>query len=207
MVSLSDVFTFVLYMSKKYNIDTSHSEIHSMDVLNYANSIYEFQLEKYPYLSNQKNIIYYSSVLHDMCDKKYMDTNQGVNEINTYFKDKMQPDDLYFTEKIIRTMSYSYVKKYGFPDLGEYQQAYHIVREADLLSSYDFDRSIIYHMNRGNSFSDSYENALDLFDKRVFKYKSDNLLLSDYSLKLSSELTTKAFSRINSWQKIFFNFY
>ena len=54
MVSLNELFTFVLYMSKKYNIDSSHSEIHSMDVLNYANSIYEFESVKYPFLKNQK---------------------------------------------------------------------------------------------------------------------------------------------------------
>jgi len=204
MVSLSDLFTFVLYMSKKHNIDTSHSEIHSMEVLHYANSIYEFELEKHPYLTEQKNVIYCSAVLHDMCDKKYMDTNQGINEINSYFKDKINPRDLYFTEEIMKTMSYSHVKKHGFPELGEYQKAYHIVREADLLSSYDFDRSIIYHMNRGNNFLDSYGNALNLFNDRVFKYNSDNLFLSDYSIKVSRELTIQAITRINSWKKIIF---
>jgi hypothetical protein len=191
-------------MSKKYNIDSSHSEIHSMDVLNYANTIYEFESVKYPFLTDQKNVIYYSAVLHDMCDKKYMDINEGMYEINNYFSGKIDPIDMYFTEKIIKTMSYSYVKKHGFPNLGEYQQSYNIVREADLLSSYDFDRSIVYHMNKGNSFLDSYENAIELFDKRVFKYKSDNLFLSDKSLKISEELTTKAIERIKSWKRIIF---
>jgi len=204
MVSLNELFTFVLYMSKKYNIDSSHSEIHSMDVLNYANTIYEFESVKYPFLTDQKNVIYYSAVLHDMCDKKYMDINEGMYEINNYFSGKIDPIDMYFTEKIIKTMSYSYVKKHGFPNLGEYQQSYNIVREADLLSSYDFDRSIVYHMNKGNSFLDSYENAIELFDKRVFKYKSDNLFLSDKSLKISEELTTKAIERIKSWKRIIF---
>ena len=125
-------------------------------------------------------------------------------EINNYFSGKIDPIDMYFTEKIIKTMSYSYVKKHGFPNLGEYQQSYNIVREADLLSSYDFDRSIVYHMNKGNSFLDSYENAIELFDKRVFKYKSDNLFLSDKSLKISEELTIKAIERIKSWKRIIF---
>jgi hypothetical protein len=191
-------------MSKKYNIDSSHSEIHSMDVLNYANTIYEFESVKYPFLRDQKNVIYYSAVLHDMCDKKYMDINEGMDEINNYFSGKIDPIDMYFTEKIIKTMSYSYVKKHGFPSLGDYQQSYNIVREADLLSSYDFDRSIVYHMNKGNSFLDSYENAIELFDKRVFKYKSDNLFLSDKSLKISEELTIKAIERIKSWKRIIF---
>lgn len=202
MVSLDKMFTFVLYMTKKYNIDTSHSESHSMDVLNYANSIYEFEMETFPFLKHQKNIIYSAAVLHDMCDKKYMDQNEGLLEINSYFKDELKPHELYFTNEIMKTMSYSYVKKNGFPNLNEYQTAYHIVREADLLSSYDFDRSIIYHMNRGNSLSNSYKNALELFENRVFKYNSDNLLLSDYSIGVSTELMSKAIKRINSWKKI-----
>ena len=41
--------------------------------------------------------------------------------------------------QIITTMSYSTVKKNGFPSLNEYQLAYHIVREADLLAAYDID--------------------------------------------------------------------
>ena len=112
-------------------------QCHSMDVLNYANSIYEFELKENPYLFGQKNIIYYSSVLHDMCDKKYMNTNQGVNEINTYFKDKMEPNDLHVTEEIIKTMSYSYVKKNGFPNLGHYQKAG--ILEKDPFAELDFE--------------------------------------------------------------------
>ena len=63
-------------------------------------------------------------------------------------------------------MSYSKVKKNGFPDLGIYQNAYHVVREADLLSAYDFDRAIIYDMKANNKpFDQSYDHAQKLFDK------------------------------------------
>ena len=43
-------------------------------------------------------------------------------------------------------MSYSKVNKNGFPELGNYQLCYNIVREADLLASYNIDRCIIYQM-------------------------------------------------------------
>ncbi len=202
MVSLNNLFSFVLYMSKKYNIDTSHSETHSMDVLHFARSIYDSEINMLPFLKKQINVIYTAAVLHDMCDKKYMNTDDGLHEIQKHFGNEINDNDLLQAKNIMKTMSYSYVKKNGYPDLGDYQMAYHVVREADLLSSYDFDRSIIYHMNRGNTLTDSYSNALDLFENRVFKYNSDKLLLYDYSMKMSRTLTAQALHRIKSWNRI-----
>ena len=202
MVSLNNLFTFVLYMTKKYNIDTSHSESHSMDVLHFANSIYESEKKFLPFLEKQKNIIYTSAVLHDMCDKKYMNIDDGLDEIQKYFGNEINENDLSHAKNIMKTMSYSYVKKNGYPDLGDYQSSYHIVREADLLSSYDFDRSIIYHMNRGNTLSKSFINAIDLFENRVFKYNTDKLLTYEYSINMSKILTLQTYQRINSWKRI-----
>jgi len=204
MVSLNNLFAFVLYMSKKYNIDASHSETHSMDVLHFANSIYESEISLYPILKQQTDVIYTAAVLHDMCDKKYMNTDEGLDEIQKYFENEINENDLSHAKNIMKTMSYSYVKKNGYPDLGDYQMAYNLVREADLLSSYDFDRSIIYHLNKGNTLTESYSNALDLFENRVFKYNSDKLLTYDYSIRISKILTSQAHSRINSWNRILF---
>lgn len=52
MVSFNQLFTFVLLMSSKYNIDSSHSESHSMDVLHYADENYNSQLYFNPNLEN-----------------------------------------------------------------------------------------------------------------------------------------------------------
>ncbi len=38
---------FILMISKKYNIDESHDISHSMDVLHFANDIYEQQVYLY----------------------------------------------------------------------------------------------------------------------------------------------------------------
>ena len=91
--------------------------------------------------------------------------------------------------KIINTMSYSKVKVKGFPELGEYQLAYHIVREADLLAAYDIDRCIMYTMYRDNNdYTKALTIALDLFDYRVFKMRSDRLFITKFSKKLSLSL-------------------
>jgi hypothetical protein len=202
MVSFNDLFTFVLMMSSKYNIDTSHSEKHSMDVLHFADENFRSQLKDFPYLEKQKNVIYTASILHDMCDKKYMKQDEGIVEIENFLKYTLNPEETYYTRQIIETMSYSTVKKNGYPDLGPYQLAYHIVRESDLLASYDFDRSIIYHMNKGNNLTTSYFNALELFNNRVFNYNTDKLLLSDYAKQKSVGLSSTAIKRMLSWNRV-----
>ena len=100
-------------------------------------------------------------------------------------------------------MSYSTVKKNGFPNLQEYQLAYNIVREADLLTSYDFDRCIIYNMmkNNNNNYYESFDDALNLFENRVFKYHEKKLFITKYGLKESYILKNNAINRIKTLKK------
>ena len=53
---------------------------------------------------------------------------------------------LYLAKQVFGQSGIPYQLKNGFPDMGEYQTAYNIVREADLLCAYDFDRCMIYQM-------------------------------------------------------------
>jgi len=203
MKILSEIMKFVKFTSIQYNIDESHAVGHSMKVLFNAHQIYINNLHIYPILKAQEPIIYTSAIVHDMCDKKYITQSEGVDAINEFLTNKLDYVDILFTQKIIETMSYSTVKRQGYPILGKYQMAYHVVREADLLTSYDFDRSVIYHMYKTNGdFVQSYKNALDLFENRVFKYNSDQLFITDYSRQKSRELEKEAISQINAWKYI-----
>ena len=203
---LTKLFKFVISTSRIYNIDESHGLGHSMNVLNFANKIINSEIIKNPYLDNQRNIIYTSSIIHDMCDKKYITESEGINNIKYLLKDDISMNDLKVIEKIISTMSYSKVKVVGFPDLGEYQLAYNIVRESDLLTSYDFDRCIIYKMYLNNyTLNEAFEDAINLFENRVFKYNNDNLFLLDYSKIISKSLEEESRIRINNWKSIIKN--
>ena len=203
MKLLATLLRFVQMTSMKYKIDESHSLGHSMEVLHNANDIYMNSRFKYPELHDQDVVIYTAAIIHDMCDKKYLNQTDGINQINDLLKHKMSYRDIETTSKIISTMSYSTVKKVGYPKLGKYQMAYHIVREADLLSAYDFDRSIIYHMYKTEGdFFKSYENAIDLFENRVLKHHKDELFITDYSKQKGLELHDKALLQISSWKKI-----
>ena len=206
MSFLTKMFHYVLLASYKYNIDESHGVSHSMNVLNYANNIYEDELIKNPILSEHKNIIYVSAVLHDMCDKKYVDPEIGLLDIDIFLDKKISPEEIDVTKKIMSTMSYSYVKKNGYPDLGRYQLAYNIVREADLLSAYDFDRCMIYNMHKfDGSIFNAFNDANQLFEKRVLQHNNDKLFTTEYSKKMSIELHNNSLKRIQSWKNIIKN--
>ena len=199
----SYLFSFVVNTCRLFNIDESHGLKHSMDVFHFSNKIYESELLKNPYIKKYKNIIDTSSILHDMCDKKYLDEEKGIERIYDYMVNKISKEDLDVSIKIMKTMSYSKVKKNGFPDLNEYQLAYNIVREADLLASYDFDRCIIYQMLRNNDdYERAYKDAIELFDNRVFKYMDDKLFTLDYSKNLAHKLHTTAHKRIQFMKRM-----
>jgi HD superfamily phosphodiesterase len=194
---INHAFNYVINTSKNYNIDESHALKHSMDVFHTTNKIYISEVKKFPFLETQREIIYSAAILHDMCDKKYMSQEKGVENMQKYMCEFMNEIDLEISSKIISTMSYSTVKKNGYPDLKEYQLAYNIVREADLLTAYDVDRCIIYGMMVEKlNYQESLKRAFELFDTRILKYRSDKLFTTDYSLAESFLLHKKALADI-----------
>jgi len=194
--------------SQKFNIDESHALRHSMDVFHFANNIYDSELYVNPFLKQQKNIIMCSAILHDMCDKKYVDEKMGIDEMNHFMKQYINQDDLNIINKIISSMSYSTVKKNGYPNLDNYNLAYHIVREADLLAGYDVERCIIYQMAQHcDSYVDSLDRANKLFQNRIFRYIDEELFLTDYSKNMSNILHDKALIKIDEINNIHKNYY
>lgn len=197
------LFNYVIITSRKYNIDESHSLKHSMDVLHFANKIYESELSKNPSLEEQKNIIFTSAIIHDMCDKKYRNEKEGISEIKDFLgTGSLNEVEISNIIAIISTMSYSKVKMSGFPELGDHQLSYHIVREADLLTAYDFERTIIYQMMKnGDTYMDSFQISKKLFDDRVLKYREDGLFLTHYSRCKSIHLHNNAIKYIRQLEK------
>ena len=203
MSFLTKLFNYVLLASAKYNIDESHGLSHSMNVLQFASELYQNELPKCPYLANHERIIYTSAVLHDMCDKKYMNEIVGLLEIEDFLRPELEPFEIGAAKQIISTMSYSTVKKNGFPNLGIYQKAYNIVREADLLAAYDFDRTMIYQIKRNNNnLEEAFKNSNQLFENRVLKHIDDNLITSDYGIKKALLLQFQATKRIVAWKNL-----
>jgi HD superfamily phosphodiesterase len=190
---INQAFRFVIQTSQDFHIDESHSLKHSLEVFNFANTIYESEVIKFPQLEQHREIITLASIVHDMCDKKYMNEDYGIANMNKYMKEYISPEELDIVSEIIKTMSYSKVKMNGYPDLGEYQLAYHIVRESDLLAAYDLDRCIIYRMMHGKfNYTDALNESKNLFENRILNYRKDNLFITNYSKNKSFLLHKKA---------------
>ena len=197
-------FKYVIDTSKLYNIDESHALKHSMEVFRFANHIFDMEVKNQPFLLEQKEIICMAAIGHDMCDKKYIDENKGKIMYKEYLSDSMKSSDLEIMGEIISTMSYSKVKKFGFPNLKEYQLAYNIVREADLLAAYDVDRCIMYSMNKSKSdYFEILPEVFSLFENRVFKMRKDRLFKTKYGKKESLKLHKKAEKDILLLKKLY----
>jgi diphthamide biosynthesis protein 3 len=190
---INTAFECVMKITKEHQIDESHALKHSIEVFNISREILHSELTNNPQLGSQQNIIYCAAILHDMCDKKYMNDEEGLKRIQDYMKDLLSEHEIEIMSKIILTMSYSKVCKNGYPELGEYQLAYHIVREADLLAAYDIDRCVIFGMYIDKlNYIDALKRAIELFSSRVLTYISDNLFITEYSKTKSKHLHVEA---------------
>lgn len=200
----SKLFRYVLTTTLRYNIDESHGLQHSMNTLYYANQIFRDEVNIRPEIQSQERLIYVSAIIHDMCDKKYTDKSRELVNIERFLGEHLKPYEVDTTTKIISTMSYSFVKEHGFPEMGEYQTAYNIVREADLLTAYDFDRSIIYHMNNNlvDDLQTSFHNSQRLFSERVLLHNEHGLFFTNYAKKQSLLLHDNALQRMWFWKTI-----
>lgn len=199
---INQLFKFVIRTSALYNIDESHALKHSMDVYQYANTIFHQEVIKNPYLKDQKSIIDSCAILHDMCDNKYVDETIGLKNINDFLTNKFPQEEIDTINQIIQTMSYSKVKEQGYPIIPKYQDAYHIVRQADLLAAYDIDRAIIYGMMvKGQSYEESLSESIQLFDKRVLQHITDNLFYHESAIEIGKKLHREAELKINELRK------
>jgi hypothetical protein len=134
-----------------------------------------------------------------------MDEKKGIEEMKKYMQGYVTEEELNIISKIVTTMSYSTVKKNGYPDLGIYNLAYHIVREADLLAAYDIERCIIYKIKQFNfEYLDAVQEMKSIFETRILQYIQDKLFITEYSKKKAKELHNKCLMQLDEIDKIYF---
>ena len=111
-VFFREVFKFVMTMSAKNNIDSTHDISHTFKVLNNACKIYEQEKYTSHTITQHEKIIYSAAALHDMCDDKYTNVEQGIHDIGLFLeRNSIKPIERKAILDIISTMSYSKVKK------------------------------------------------------------------------------------------------
>jgi len=208
LISLNKIFKFITATCNLYKIDESHGIRHSMDILRISKNIVDEEIIKCPYLFNKEHIIYTSALLHDMCDDKYFKNNDGSDNIFNFLKENNYVEnDIDDIMRIINTMSYSKVKKYGYQfkenESEEFIKMYHIVRESDLLCAYEVERCLLYDLHmRNNPFTVSFKRADELFQTRMLKHFDDNLFTTNYALREGRNMHNDAQERLDEIKKM-----
>ena len=142
---------FVREKSQYYRIDASHNLYHSHQVkeLGFVLATRDHYLNK-----REQEILYLACMLHDMCDSKYTPRVQAILDVSNFLKMchvSMLTHDAVM--QIITSMGYSQIVKSDgtveYPlwlstDRHGWAKVFHIVRQADLLTSYDLKRMIHY---------------------------------------------------------------
>jgi len=198
---MQKVLEFVEKMCWKYCIDESHNVTHSLDCIQFANLLLD---ENKNVSRDEKTVILFAAAVHDTVDKKYTQSSFAVKEVRDFFESIDLPHELIEPiVSIITTMSYSYLldrQKNGlsFPNHGKWQNAYHIVRHADLLCSYRVKRCLQYqkHLTPDISDEDAMERVRHLFQVRVFAYKVNGWLTLEKAVELSIDLEKEALNQL-----------
>jgi|TARA_Y100000992_G_scaffold163474_1_gene109655 HD superfamily phosphodiesterase len=207
LIPLANIYSFVIGITSKYNIDESHGLRHSMDAFKYSEILFNSEKNIEPLIIKDERIIYTSALLHDMCDKKYMPEMDGIKDIKHFLKSNAYYDEeIDSIISIISNVSYSKIKKNGMPNLNTNQYAFNIVRESDLLCAYDVDRCIIYDMmKKGSRYEDAFIDAKNLFNKRVFKHFDDKLFSTKTGIEIANDLEIQSKERIKEIEKTLSN--
>ena len=198
---MDKIVEFIKATCIRYDIDDSHGLEHSITTLDWSMKI----SKDIKYSKRESYIIKLSCLLHDMCDKKYMDENEGIQNIINFLKYELdaQEDIIDAVVFIITTMSYSKVIKYGYPDFKadkSLEICYHIVRNSDLLASYDPERCIGYQIRCGGSRRDGIVKMLELFDNRILKLITDGYINLAPAIEYARELHRDALKILDKYK-------
>ena len=190
---LSQVIEFIRTTCILFNIDDSHGLGHSIKTL-----LWSLRISKDMKLTfYESKVIQLSCLLHDMCDKKYMDEQFGVGRIRIFLSETLR-EDPGIVERvifIITTMSYSKVIKQGYPNFTgdpSIEMCYHIVRNSDLLESYDPERCIGYHVRCGGNRKDGIIRMFEIFENRIMQLIGNGYINLEPAKEYAFELHKKA---------------
>jgi hypothetical protein len=204
MSQLEKIIRFINETCVTYNIDDSHDLRHSLEVLGWSDQIKNNSSRVLTHKEAQ--IIHLSCLLHDMCDKKYMDEAIGLERIKKFLKDELEVEEdvLEAVVFIISTMSYSKVIKQGYPQFNmnykELEYCYHVVRNSDLLCSYDPERCINYQIRCGGSRKEGIKKMLGLFDNRVLMLLENNYINLEEAKPHALQLHNKALLEVEKYK-------
>lgn len=219
---ISDVSMFQHYICKsldliknhsiKYKIDESHNEIHSKEVLYYGGQL----IKDYHLTETEKKILILGCLFHDVVDKKYLKENDNPQELLEEMLKEIEKDEQIIKDTTLFINNMSYSKTVHFDEHLEpyfvqpesvlhhtHNHIYHLIRNADLLSSYNLRRAFLYYYYKYPylPFEDVLKDVIVLYFNRMKKLRSNNILdiMNKNCDILSKELEKECEVRIQSF--------
>lgn len=194
--ALTASYQLVCDLSQKGRIDESHNEVHSKEAFFWMNQILARRPQKLTPL--EAEMTGHCVLLHDMLDRKYTDFSPDVRQhLSTLFTEEETEDMM----MIMRDMSYSKIMpphsdvpvfpEWVVSDHGRgLVNVFHIVREADLLSSYNIARMIQYRRHRFPDMSGDNirKDIVHLFSSRMMRMIDNGLFYHDTTAELAQSL-------------------
>ena len=193
---MDTLYTFIDTFCKEHNIDNSHDVTHSRDCVAFVEKLMD-----HTFSETEKTMARYAAALHDCVDKKYVDVVEGSIHIHGFLTSigwsEMRADALL---SIVTTMSYSKLtaavvdRMPVFPDHGEWDRVYHVVRQADLLCSYRVHRCYQYQKRIHPDWTEvaHWIRVEAMFQDRMFKYVTNGWFQSRAAMALIPPLIMQA---------------
>ena len=177
-VLYQEAYKFCESTCKNLGIDSSHDASHMARVADLTAEL-NHRCGR-TVTDSEKRVMMLSAFTHDLCDRKYIDVDTGLQTISSWLSTLgLRQEEKEAVVKIITTMSYSKVTKFGYPtDLGEFLLAYHHTRVADLIDAYDIDRCYAYqtHAHPDMDEREKWLAVIRLFESRVLTQKDQYIM-------------------------------
>ncbi len=197
-ITMQKMINFVNHMCEIYSIDNSHGIEHSFGTMNMAGIIVDHYLAIETTIiesltqSRASFIIKVTAFIHDMIDDKYVkdsdmfNANLSLDTLLTQLEFNLY--EISIVHCIIDNMSYSKrqkIRKTGKDiDIGKYQLALAIIRDADLINAYNADRAWQFSVNNTPNDKNIYKTVYELMSNRVLTYH-DNEITTTIGKKLA----------------------
>jgi hypothetical protein len=150
---------------------------------------------------DEKTMARYAAALHDCVDKKYVDPVTASLHVHQFLTSigwsDARADALL---AMVNTMSYSKLcgavvdRQPVFPNHGEWDRVYHVVRQADLLCSYHVHRCYQYQLRIHPDWTEAahWVRIEAMFQDRIFKYVTNGWFVSREAMALIPALIMQA---------------
>lgn len=144
------VFRFACNALKDY--DGSHDIHHAINVAKNVTCIHKQD-------GDLQKLAIIAALLHDTCDKKYVDKEKALSDIKGFLTNHLPSDDVDDILSAIQHISFSSLRINGPPQLNSRSmQIWRIVSEADMLEAIGvtgFIRTLMYQGHKENNLEDA----------------------------------------------------